>query len=154
MSSFMDTSFLCAAYREQRYSQEADRLAALLARPAPLSPLVAFEFRQSTRLQARLFENDRTKGFSNREADAMLEALRMDYEQGIWKPLQVDWASVLALAEVLSARHTRTSGNRFADTLHVATALQAGARIFLTFDIRQQKLAAAEGFETPLEAVL
>jgi predicted nucleic acid-binding protein len=154
MSCFPDTSFLCAIYREQRFSVEADLVFDSLPKPVPLSPLVAFEFRQSTRLQARLFDNDRSKGFSSREADAMLDALQSDYARGIWKPLQVEWASVLALAELLSARHTRDSGNRFADILHVATALQAGVRTFLTFDIQQQKLASAEGFETPLKAVL
>ena len=47
-------------------------------------------------------------------------------------------------AETLSTRHTITSGHRSFDVLHVATALHLGAREFLTFDVNQRKLAAAE----------
>ena len=47
-------------------------------------------------------------------------------------------------AEELSARHTISEGHRSFDVLHVATALHLGAREFLTFDVNQRKLAAAE----------
>ena len=62
----------------------------------------------------------------------------------------VDWADVHCLAESLSARHTPGKGHRFADILHVATALHLGTDQFLTFDNNQRKLAEAEGLKIPL----
>jgi predicted nucleic acid-binding protein len=44
----------------------------------------------------------------------------------------------------MSKRRTIAGGHRSVDILHVATALHLGARIFLTFDTNQRKLAAAE----------
>ena len=46
---------------------------------------------------------------------------------------------------MLSAKHTESGGHRFADILHVATALQLGSSEFLTFDANQRTLVQAEG---------
>jgi len=54
---------------------------------------------------------------------------------------------VLRRADDLSKRHTITDGHRSLDILHVATALQLEAEVFLTFDERQRKLAHAEGLK-------
>jgi len=43
----------------------------------------------------------------------------------------------------------RANGWRFADILHVATALQLGAETFLTFDDNQCALAETEGLVVP-----
>jgi len=53
-------------------------------------------------------------------------------------------------AKRLSATHTLRGGHRAFDILHVAVALQLGAREFLTFDANQKKLAVAEGLRVPL----
>lgn len=150
MSCFPDTSFLCSLYREQVFSSEADRYFENVEKPASVSTLVCFEFRQSIRLQMRLFQSDRRKGFSRREGDAMLRDFQSDWNAGIWRPVAVDWAGVHQMAELLSAKHTLAGGHRFADILHVATALQLGVRTFLTFDLGQKQLAEAEGLEVPL----
>ena len=44
-------------------------------------------------------------------------------------------------------RNTARNGNRTLDILHVATAVHLGARIFLSFDARQQNLALPAGLE-------
>ena len=44
----------------------------------------------------------------------------------------------------LSAQHTIPGGHRSFDILHVAAALELGAKEFLTFDARQSALAEAE----------
>ena len=36
------------------------------------------------------------------------------------------------------------------DILHVATAIELGSKVFLTFDVNQKKLAEAEGLIVPL----
>jgi molecular chaperone DnaK (HSP70) len=58
--------------------------------------------------------------------------------------------SLAVIAERLSPRHTGAHGHRAFDVLHVATALHLGAREFLTFDVNQRKLAAAEKLKVKL----
>jgi predicted nucleic acid-binding protein len=50
-------------------------------------------------------------------------------------------------AERLSALHSERLGTRILDILHVAAALVNGSRVFITFDIRQAKLAKAAGLK-------
>lgn len=57
------------------------------------------------------------------------------------------WRAALNRAVELSLAHTPKLGTRAADTLHVACALELKLKHFLTFDERQQKLAAACGLK-------
>jgi len=150
MSVFPDTSFLCALYRQQSNSPQAARYFQKMAGPLPVSSLLLFEFRQSTRLQTWLHSKDRAKGFAKTEADKMLAALQSDIAQGGLKVVTPDWADVHVIAERLSARHTSQNGCRGLDVLHVATALHLGVAEFLTFDAQQKNLAAAEGLKATL----
>jgi len=150
MSVYPDTSFLCAMYREQENSGPADVFNDQFPGVLPASSFLLLEFRQSVRLQARLFENDRTKGFSKSEGMAMLRALQSDLADGVLEMVAPDWADVHRIAEVLSGKYTESGGHRLADILHVATAIHLGAELFLTFDANQKKLAQAEGMEVPL----
>jgi len=122
---------------------------ARVSKPLPVTSLLLFEFRQSVRLQIFLHGKDRNKGFPKEEGEAMLRDLRADLAAGVIAVVPVDWTEVHSLAEMLSAKHTETGGHRFADLLHVATALQLGAEQFLTFDANQRKIARAEGMKTP-----
>jgi predicted nucleic acid-binding protein len=150
MRAFPDTSFLCASYREQENSDRADAFMEQFTGPLPVSTFLLLEFRQSIRLQTRLFSLDRTKGFSEREGTAMLRALRSDLACGELEMVAPDWADVHRIAEELSAKHTPTHGHRLADILHVATALHLGSEAFLTLDANQRRLAEAEGMEIPV----
>lgn len=149
MKAFPDTSFLCSIYRTQAFSAQADRIFAEIPKPLPISSLLLFEFRQSVRLQVFLHTKDRKKGFTKEEGEAMLRDLRADLASGMFAVVPVDWTEVHSLAEMLSAKHTESAGHRFADLLHVATALQLGAEKFLTFDANQRAIARAEGMKTP-----
>jgi predicted nucleic acid-binding protein len=150
LNAFPDTSFLCSIYREQAFSREADRLFEAAAKPLAVSTLLLFEFRQSVRLQIFLHANDKKKGFGKAEGEAMLRDLRADLASGVLAVVPMDWTEVHNLAEILSTKHTESGGHRFADLLHVATALQLGADQFLTFDTNQRKIARAEGMKTPV----
>lgn len=151
MTVYPDTSFLCSVYRLQSSSAKA---AAFLGRrqsgPLPVSSLLLFEFRNSVRFQMRLFGLDRSKGYSQKEGGAMLRALEADLSGDVLKLVAPDWAEVHRMAEILSAKHTGRTGHRFADILHVATAMHLGAEEFLTFDVNQRKLAEAEGMMVPV----
>ncbi len=149
MKAFPDTSFLCSVYREQAFSREADDLFYKTPKPLPVTSLLLFEFRQSVRLQVFLRAKDRKKGFTKAEGEAMLRDLRADLSSGVIAVVPVDWTEVHNLAEMLSAKYTESGGHRFADLLHVATALQLGAQQFLTFDANQRAIARFEGMKTP-----
>ena len=147
MSFYPDTSFLCAIYREQDNSTQADALFRKLPEPLPVTALVLFEFRQSVRWQTFLHRKDASKGYSDREGAQMLADLQSDLSDGRLKILPVDWSKVISMAEQLSAQHTSKGGYRGFDMLHVATALELNAKEFLTFDARQGALAKAVGLK-------
>jgi len=150
MSCFPDTSFLCALYRAQVNSAQADQYMGGLSGTLGVSSLLLLEFRQSVRLQIRLNLSDRTKGFTRTEGQQMLNDLQIDLNAGILAPTPVDWSAVHQRAEALSSSHTLAGGHRLADILHVATALHLGVTEFLTFDGNQRKLAESEGLVVPL----
>jgi predicted nucleic acid-binding protein len=58
-----------------------------------------------------------------------------------------DLADVHDFAETLVRRHAATLGTRTLDILHVAAALVAGVRDFVTGDRRQASLAEAAGLK-------
>jgi predicted nucleic acid-binding protein len=59
----------------------------------------------------------------------------------------VPWRATLRSAAGISRAHAPALGCRTLDLLHVATALELGLRIFVTFDDRQKQLARAAGLK-------
>lgn len=59
----------------------------------------------------------------------------------------VNWTEAFRHADILSEAHATRHGPRTLDLLHVAIALECGAKLFLSFDARQRKLAAAAGLK-------
>ena len=149
MTSYPDTSFLCALYRPQYNSVLAAEYFAKMKEPLHVASPLMFEFRQSLRFQAFLHTRDRSKGFTQREASAALAKFDENLADGFLKAVPVDWPDVVSLADRLSARHTPKEGTRGFDIIHVATALHLGARKFLTFDSGQKRMALAEGLKVP-----
>jgi predicted nucleic acid-binding protein len=144
MISFPDTSFLCALYVRQDNSPSAAAHFKSMPEALHVSGLLLYEFRQSVRFQIWLHSRDKQKGYPQTIAEAALAKLQANMAAGALVVASVDWADVHRIAERLSARHTGANGHRAFDVLHVATALHLGAREFLTFDVNQRKLAAAE----------
>jgi predicted nucleic acid-binding protein len=70
-----------------------------------------------------------------------------DFEQGRYLLAEIPWRAVLRRAADLSRQHSGTLGTRTLDVIHVASALELGAKIFVTFDHRQQGLARATGLK-------
>lgn len=77
-----------------------------------------------------------------------LEDFNDDASQGRLHQVDILWRAALNRAAELSRKHTPTMGIRSADVLHVACALELKLKHFLTFDERQQRLAAACGLKT------
>lgn len=150
MTCFPDTSFLGAIYRKQENSVSAAAVFQSLREPLPVSALLIYEFRQSTRLQIWLHSQNPRKGFPEPEGTQTLADLESDLAGGVVTVFPVDWTEVYRVAERLSAARTKAGGHRALDILHVATALVLEAEEFLTFDRNQRKLATAEGLKVKL----
>lgn len=149
MNPFVETSFLCSLYRGDLFSEKADAWTVDWNRPLPVSSLVRFEFRQSLRLQTRLYVSNPKIGLSPEAAHSLLRQEEEDFRSGVLDVLPVDWPSVHERADQLSDKYTWDDAHRFADILHVATALCCGRDTFLTFDNRQAQMAKSEGLEVP-----
>jgi len=74
-----------------------------------------------------------------------LADLTTDFASGHLRQADILWRAALNGAAELSQRHTPKLGTRSLDVLHVACARELRLRYFLTFDERQQQLAAAAG---------
>jgi predicted nucleic acid-binding protein len=147
MIAFADTSIICGLTHIQDTSPDAWALADELGQPLTLSTLVAFEFRQSARLQSFRFSSDRTQGWSARETERMLAQFDANLAAGVFVFGAVNWPEVHALAEQLSAAHTISTGHRALDLIHVATAVHLKADLFCTVDRPQAALARAVGLK-------
>jgi predicted nucleic acid-binding protein len=150
MIAYPDTSFLCSLYREQVHSAKADAYRASLTGPLPFTSLLEFEFIQAIRLQIWLHAGDRSRGYTETEADRMIADWEADVAAGLNVLVPSDADAVLRLARTYSLQCTAKGGHRTLDILHVATAVHLGATTFLTFDARQRALARYAGLRVPL----
>lgn len=78
---------------------------------------------------------------------AFLRALAEDFLDGDLRLVDVPWRVVLDRAAELSHQHTPALGTRSLDVLHVASALELQSRHFVTYDIRQARLAEICGLK-------
>ena len=148
MIAYADTSFLCSVYRLQDHSPLAFEYREAMAEPLHFTRLLEFEFLQSIELQVWLHAADRTKG-PRHQADQMIADWQADVASGLNVVTPCDMDAVLRLAATYSIQRTAKSGHRTLDVLHVATAVHLGAKEFLSFDIRQKKLARHAGLKVP-----
>jgi hypothetical protein len=79
--------------------------------------------------------------------EAILAAFQTDLNDGFFELPTCNLAVVLIEAQRLSSRYTMNGGYRAFEILHVAAALHFGTREFLTFDLKQSKLALAVGLQ-------
>lgn len=150
MTAYPDTSFLCALYRRQDNSNRALDFRRSISGPLVVTRLLLWEFRQSARFQAFRHSKSPKAGYPLREAEKMISDLSDDLRDGVVICTEVDFINTLLTGERISKARTFGGGHRSFDLLHVATALELGAKDFLSFDANQIRLAAAEGLQTPL----
>jgi len=150
MEAYPDTSFLCALYRAQTNSGRAAAYFQVMPGPLEVTTLLIYEFRQGIRFQTRLHRHDQIKGYPKREGSKMLADLKTDLISVAVRIVSGPWPQIHRAAERLSELYTDAHGHRTMDILHVATAIELGAREFLTFDSNQKKLAEAEGLRVPI----
>jgi len=144
LTAYPDTSFLCAFYVKQSNSPSAAAHAATMREPLHVAAFLAYEFRQLLRFQTWRHSTNPREGIAPADAQAALLQFETDLANGVAVSTPCNFQEVLRRAEYLSKQHTSASGHRSFDVLHVATALHLGVKEFLTFDVNQRKLAAAE----------
>ncbi len=147
MIHYADTSFLCSIYRKQEHSPAADRLRLALDEALHFTSLLELEFLQAIEFHVWLHSNDKTRGYSRKEADKMIAMWEADISSGLNRLVPFDIDAVLRFSKSLSLQKTASGGHRTLDILHVATAVHLGAEKFLTFDSRQKALAEHAGLE-------
>jgi predicted nucleic acid-binding protein len=83
---------------------------------------------------------------SETEARAAFLNFEQDRKSGLW--IEIELPSRIWDRNIdLVSRYTPTFGNRTIDSLHIAAALELGAKEFWTFDTRQLRLAKAVGLK-------
>ena len=139
--TYADSSFLVSLFIEDKNSRAAKDY--LVTNPDPVSITT---FSRSEALHAI-----RTLAFKkNIDLGEMTRALLQfehDAAEGYLLLAELESKTVFEKADQLSNRHAAEVGVRYLDMLHVASALLIGARLFLTFDARQAKLANAVGLQ-------
>ena len=140
MNDYCDTSLLVSLYIEDDFSLQADRIVQR-CQSIFLTPLHLAECHHA--VAQNVFRNRISAG----EADAFITDFARDILSERWREVALPENS-LTLCAQLAQKHGREIGMRALDSLHVACALELGAKHFWTFDERQAKLAKARGLKT------
>jgi len=135
---YLDASIVFSLYCADRNSVFAASLIAAARAPLILSSLCEFEAVNAFSLC--VFREE----IVEREALGARYKLDMNIESGAYllRPLP---ESAFARAKSLAQRITPSTGVRAADLLHIAAALELGAKTIYTLDQKQHKAAQAVG---------
>lgn len=141
MRVYADTSFLVSLYGADEHSPAARACVEEMGAPLPYCDLQRFETENAVRLLCF------RRIYTAQQSRSMLAAMQQDQAAGFLPVVTLDWSDVLGRARAASEQHTVAGGHRVMDILHVAAASSLGARMFLSFDVRQQALARLQGLE-------
>lgn len=142
MKVYADSSFLVALYLPREQSPAAAAFMREHGRALPFTPWHRLEVRNAIRLA--VFQGL----IDSRQARIQLKQLDADLrEETLIVHTPVDWTTVLRRAEQFGAAHNESTGCRSSDLFHIAAAVEMGAELFLTFDVRQKKMAEAVGLK-------
>jgi predicted nucleic acid-binding protein len=138
LSIYADTSFLVSLYVLDANSGRA--AAAMKRAKLPLVVSAFGELELANAISLRVFRRE----LSAAEGKSAHALVRKDLQEGVLEIRSMPTAA-FELAKQIARRRSPRLGTRTIDVLHVALALQFGADTFYTFDLRQAKLAVAEG---------
>jgi predicted nucleic acid-binding protein len=143
MSLYADTGFLVSLHATDANSTAARVWMKRHGEPMPWTWLHEVEFRNAIRLQA--FRGQ----IKREEVDVILHKQALGLDNGVYFPAAPANAEVIRRVEALGSAFTAALGTRTLDTFHVAQALVLDATVFLTFDLRQARLAKEAGLRVP-----
>ena len=137
---YYDTGILVKLYTIEPESAAVQKFVTAQASPIPFHAFHLSETASAFHLKA--FRRECTVAQANR---AMAD-LEEDLRSGILFELAPDWQKTWDRCLTLTRAHAALTGCRTLDTLHIACAMELGAREFVTSDHRQAKLATLLGF--------
>ncbi|MBA2432668.1 MAG: type II toxin-antitoxin system VapC family toxin [Chthoniobacterales bacterium] len=139
--AYPDSSFLISLHRTDTHHAEAHSFLARHAASLAFTPLHRIEVRNALRNVTAIGE------MTEAECRLAFRQIEEDLRDEILVHTAIEWTNVFRRAEQLSADYAAAAGQRTIDLLHVAIALESGAKTFLSFDTRQRKLAQAAGLK-------
>ena len=140
-TAYPDSSFLVSLVCRDINSGGASSYMERAAQALFFTPLHRIEARNALRNAVG------RRDISAPEQRAAFRQIDEDLRDGLLIHTPVNWTDIFRRADELSEKHAATEGQRTIDLLHVAIALESGAKTFLSFDIRQRKLAKAAGLK-------
>lgn len=141
MTRYYDTGILLKLYTEEEGS---DRVRAWVVRRREALLFTSLHRTECvSALRLKVFRGECQLEQSN----AALANLDTDATAGVLKHTTLEWDEVWARVEILARTHAAATGCRTLDSLHVASALQLGAREMVTSDGRQAALARKSGLK-------
>lgn len=138
---YADSSFLVSLYRADDNEEAAHAYMAANSPTLGFSPFNRIELRNALRNAESFGE------MTTQDLRAAFRKIDEDLREGILIHAPVNWTDVFRRADELSETHAAVDGQRTIDLLHVAIALEFGAKTFLSFDKRQRRLAKAAGLK-------
>ncbi len=139
---YCDSSFLLPLYfYEEVFSEKAGKIASAWNDAAWVSPIGELEFTNA--VCRKVFEKEVSSSTGNR----VLQDFKNDLRSNFFAWGNLNLAVTFRDAAKLSVQHTPNGGHRSLDILHVSAAKLLGATQFLSFDVRLNRLAKAEGMK-------
>jgi predicted nucleic acid-binding protein len=136
---YVDTSVIVKLYVKEKHSLDASNWLKENNEAIPLTVFHELEFNNAINLKE-------FRGEITRDKTHLITARFADHEsKGIYYRPQISWADTFKYAVDLSRKHSRKTGSRALDILHVASALSMKADRFLTLDERQSRLVSLAG---------
>jgi predicted nucleic acid-binding protein len=139
---YLDTSALLKLYVRESGSEAVQRLIESQEAPLPIWEIQEMELINALRL--KVFWKEIEAG----EAKRQMEFFDARKRRGLYYTPEVGRSELMAVFRELSAK-TPELGCRTMDILHVAFALQLEPEVFVSFDMRQRKLALETGLNVP-----
>lgn len=136
---YVDPSALRSLYVHDARSRAVARWRSRFTGPLPVTDHGHAELLNAIALGA--FRGDLTA----EDVAAAVADYESDVESGRLVRVDLSHRRALARAAALSLAHTPTLGTRTLDVVHVASALELGCRVLVTYDARQARLARAAG---------
>lgn len=142
MKRYYDTGILLKLYTPE---QDSDRVRAFVRRAGhPLVFTALHRAECTSALRLKVFRGEATQT----EVSSALRDLDEDVASGVLCATDLDWAAAWWRCIGLADFHAAATGCRTLDTLHVACAAVLGARVMVTSDPRQARLARKSGLRT------
>jgi predicted nucleic acid-binding protein len=137
---YLDASIVFSLYSPDRNSIFAASLIAAARAPLVLSSFCEFEVVNAFSL--RVFR----KEISEQEALGARRKFELNIESGVYLVRSLP-ESAFTRAKALAEKFTPSIGVRAANLLHIAAAIELGAKSLYTFDQRQHRSAQAAGLK-------